>query len=145
MFQDQVRKLLVLPDGGLGSDTIGISVTGALPEKSIHAGIVAPQRLAVDSTGNLYVVDSSAGGITVVNFFSGELVYRLALSGVTSVAVDWADNLVVGTTSGAQVVDRTGSVVRGLGGGGAGVAAVTVDLVNQSETPRRIPDGEALR
>ncbi|MGB6002093.1 MAG: Calx-beta domain-containing protein, partial [Thermoanaerobaculia bacterium] len=118
------------PDGGLGSDTIGISVTGALPEKSIHAGIVAPQRLAVDSTGNLYVVDSSTGGITVVNLFSGELVYRLAMSGVTSVAVDWADNLMVGTTSGARVVDRTGSMVMNLEASGAGVAAVAVDLVN---------------
>jgi hypothetical protein len=117
------------PDGGISSDTTGVSVTGALPEKSIHAGLVAPQRLAVDSTGNLYVADSSAGGITVVNFFSGELVYRLDMPGVTSVEVDWADSLVVGTNRGAQVVDRTGVVVRTLGG--SAVVDVAVDLVNQ--------------
>ena len=117
-------------DSGFGSDAIGISVMGAMPEKSIHSGLVAPQRLAVDSTGNLYVVDSSTGGITVINLFTGELVYRLAMSEVTSVAVDWAENLVVGTTRGAQVVDRTGSLVRGLGSSGTGVAAVAVDLVN---------------
>jgi hypothetical protein len=102
------------PDGGFGSDTIGISVTEAMPDKSIHAGLVEPRRLSVDSEGNIFVIDRGAGGLVVVNLFSEELVYRLPLPDATSIAVDWNDNLLIGGRRGARVVDRLGAPVLDL-------------------------------
>lgn len=93
---------------------VQINVSTTFPARSLTGGLRAPQKLAVDSMGDLYVADRSAGGITVIHLFSGEMVYRLPLAAVTSVDVDWKDDLLVGTARGAQVLDRTGGLVLDL-------------------------------
>jgi hypothetical protein len=93
---------------------VQITVSTTFPARSLTGGLRAPQKLAIDSMGDLYVADRSAGGITVIHLFSGEVVYRLPLAAVTSVEVDWKDDLLVGTAQGAQVLDRTGRLVLDL-------------------------------
>ena len=78
---------------GIGSRTTGISVTDAMPEASFSEGLATPRRLAVDSLGDVYVVDRGSSGLTVVDLLTGEVVYRLPLPGVRSVAVDWEGRL----------------------------------------------------
>jgi DNA-binding beta-propeller fold protein YncE len=102
------------PEGAFAEASVLLSVVGALPEKALTAGLVAPQRLAVDSLGGVYVVDPSSGGITVLHLLSGQFVYRLSLDGATSVAVDWNDNLLVGGQTGAVVTDGAGNLVLAL-------------------------------
>jgi hypothetical protein len=119
------------PGALFGSDSIGISVVGAVADKAIQAGLVAPRRLAIDSSSNVYVVGSGKAGIRVVSLFDDEPVYRIALPGVTSVAVDWADNLLVGTVGGAKVIDRQGSHLLSLPANTKDVVDVAVDPVNR--------------
>lgn len=120
------------PEGASGSDSIQLVVSDAQASQVIDGVFSAPQRLAVDSMGDVYVVDGS-GGLTVVNLFSGELVYRIRLPDIRSVAIDWADNLLIGRGSGALVLDRQGTVLALLGsvGGPGDVVDVAVDVANQ--------------
>jgi len=125
---------LVTDSGGAtASGTTRVSVTDAVPEASLVEGLGTPQRVAVDSRGDVYVADRAGGGLTVVGLFSGELIYHLPLPGVGSVAVDWEDRLLVGGLSGARVVDRRGGLVLPLDPGSplGDVSDVAVDLVNQ--------------
>ena len=117
--------------GAQGSDTVQIAVVGAEGEKALSDQVVAPQRLGADSEGNIYVVDR--GAINVINLFSEQLVYRLQLGDVTSVAVDWNDTLLVGGRMGASVRDRKGDILLPLNPGGSpgDVSDVAVDLVSQ--------------
>jgi hypothetical protein len=119
------------PGALFGSDSIGISVVGAVADKSIQADLVAPRRLAIDSSANLYVVGSGKSGLRVVNLITGEPMYRIALPGATSVAVDWADNLLVGTVGGARVIDRHGAVLLTLSNNARDVSDVAVDRGNR--------------
>jgi hypothetical protein len=100
--------------GASSSAQVGISVTSAVAERSLTVGLVAPQKVSVDSMGDLYVADRSAGGITVIHLFSGALVYRLPIPEVSSVAIDWLDDVLVGTASGAQILDRAGVLLLDL-------------------------------
>jgi hypothetical protein len=121
------------PGGAFGLDTIALSVTGAVADSMITSGLITPRRLSADPWGNVYVVDRSVGGIAVVNLFTEQLVYTINLPDVTSVAVDWNNDLLVGGTNGAQIVDRDGqpvSVVT-LGGGLGEVSDVAVDPVGR--------------
>jgi hypothetical protein len=99
------------PQGAFGEASIVLSVIGASPERALVEGLVAPHRLSVDSKGSVYVIDPSSGGISVFNLLSGRLIYRLPISGATSVAVDWSDNLLVGGHTGAVVMNRAGVVL----------------------------------
>jgi len=120
-------------NGGVGTGTAQISVTDAMAETSITPNLYSPQRVAADSVGSLYVADASSGGLAVVNFFSKELVYRLPVPRVASVAVDWADRLVVGGKDGARVLSRDGELAVALDPGETlgPVVDVAVDLANQ--------------
>jgi len=100
--------------GGFSSAQVEISVTSAVAERSLRVGLAAPQKIATDSMGDLYVADRSAGGITVIHLFSGALVYRLPIPEVSSVAIDWLDDMLVGTASGAQILDRMGALLLDL-------------------------------
>jgi len=100
--------------GESSSAQVGISITSAVADRSLTVGLVAPQKVAVDSMGDVYAADRSAGGITVIHLFSGALVYRLPIPEVSSVAVDWNDDLLVGTAGGAQVLDRAGALLLDL-------------------------------
>lgn len=115
--------------GASASSHLRLSVTDAVPESSLSSGLESPQRVAADSLGNLYVVDRSSGGLTVVNLFDGAVVYRLPVRDATSVAVDWQDRLLTGGSSGARLLDRRGAVVLRLDPGEAlgPVADVAVD------------------
>jgi len=120
------------PGGLFGTDFVGIAVTGALPDAVLESTLVAPQRLSVSATGEVYVVDEAGGGIRVINLFSGEFVYGLALPEARSVAVDWNDNLLVGMRSTAWLLDRRGDPLLTLGGGEdlGDISDVAVDAVN---------------
>jgi hypothetical protein len=100
--------------GASSSAQVGISVVSAVAERSLRVGLAAPQKVSVDSMGDLYVADRSAGGITVIHLFSGALVYRLPIPEVSSVAIDWLDDVLVGTASGAQILDRAGILLLDL-------------------------------
>jgi sugar lactone lactonase YvrE len=119
--------------GALQSLGINISVSDAFPESVITAGLLAPQRVAIDSMGELYVVDRAGGGVSVIHLSSGELVYRLPWIGATSVAVDWRDFLLIGEDTGARVIDRRGGVDLVLNPGEpmGRVSDVAVDKANR--------------
>ncbi len=76
----------------------------ASPEKTITAGLVAPQRVALSSSGELFVVDARARALVILGLHSGEVVSRFPYPGLTSVAVDWQRRLLVGGTFGARVL-----------------------------------------
>ena len=59
-------------------------------------GLTQPRRVAVDSVGSVFVVDGSATTVVVLNLFRGDVIYRIPADGVTSLDVDWNDNLLVG-------------------------------------------------
>jgi hypothetical protein len=117
--------------GAVLSKSIQLSVTDAIAESIISDGLAAPRRLSIDSMGDIYVVDGAH--LTVVNLFSGKLVYRLLVPGVTSVAVDWQDNLLVGGKTRAWVLDRSGGALMLLDPGEplGQVSDVAVDGVNR--------------
>jgi|GEM_PF-2260685 len=121
------------PAGAADSASVQVAVTDAVAERTLAKGLSAPHRLAIDDFGDVYVVDRSRAGIQVVNLFSGEPVYRLDLPGVTSVAVDWGGDLVIGAVDGARVIDRTGRPLLALEvePGVGPVADVAVDPVRQ--------------
>jgi hypothetical protein len=121
------------PAGVSASDTVNISVIGAEAERSLTPGLVTPQRLDVTSWGDLFVADRSAGGLVAVNLLSGELVYRLALADVTSVAVDWNDDLLTAASDTARVLNRRGDVLLTLEPGEnlGRISDVAVDSVNR--------------
>lgn len=103
--------------GAFDAGTVRLAVVGALPERTVGRDLVSPHRLAVDSFGILYVADRGAGGVAAFHLGSGELIYRLMVPDVVSVAVDWNDHLVLGRTGAAHVVDWGGNVVLDLDGG----------------------------
>lgn len=121
------------PGGAAGAAAVRISVTAAAAEKVIRGAVITPHRLSVDSLADLWVVDRGAGALVAVNLFTGELAYRLPIPDATSVAVDWSDNLLVGRSGGAQVLDRSGRVLRTLAAGPAlgEVSDVAVDPVRR--------------
>ena len=96
------------PRGAAGSGTVRVSITDALAESRLTRDLGTPQRIAVDAMGDVYVADPGRGGLAAFNLADGELVYRIPFVGVTSVAVDWQDRLLVGGGSGASLLDRGG-------------------------------------
>jgi len=117
------------PVGLTGSDSIQISVTGALADGSVGAGLTTPLRLAMADSGELWVVDRGAGRLAAVDLGTGNTIYRLPYAGATSVAVDWAGRLLVGGRDGARVIDDLGAPLFDLQGDAAlgPVADVAVD------------------
>jgi len=96
------------PVGAFGSDTVAVSVVGALGEKALASGLVSPQRLAVAADGSVYVVDPDGGGITATGLFGGRWIYRVAIPEARAVDVDWNGNLLVGRADRAEVVTPRG-------------------------------------
>lgn len=119
--------------GGRAERTVTVAVTEAVAETRITQGLVTPQRLGVDSYGEVFVVDRGAGGIVVTQLGEGSLVYRLPAPDVTALAVDWADRLLVGRPGRAELWDHLGQplgVLQAETGLGE-VADVAVDLANR--------------
>lgn len=102
------------PQGAHGSGTVRVSITDALVESRLTQHLSLPQRIAVDSMGDVFVADPGSGGLAALNLADGELVYRIPFVGVTSVAVDWQDRLLVGGVSGAALLDRRGQKLLAL-------------------------------
>jgi len=121
------------PSGLFASASVPVSVSGAVVEKSLTAGLVSPQRIALDSVGTLFVADRGGTGVTALNLFTGQLTYRLPAAGIRSLAVDWADRLVAGLGSTAGVFTRGGQPLFWLDPEQAlgEVSDVAVDLVNR--------------
>jgi sugar lactone lactonase YvrE len=121
------------PAGAFSEETVAVSITGAVAEKALTEALVNPQRLAVDSTGDVYVADRRGGGITVLHLESGALVKRLLVPGVASVAVDWADRLLVADAAGARVLSTSGGLLLVLDPGQALglISDVAVDQANR--------------
>ena len=120
--------------GGLfGEDSIGVSVVSAVGDAAITSGLTAPLRLSIDASGNVFAVDRAGGSITVVDLFTGSLAYRLPVQDVTSIAVDWNDDLLVGSTAGARLIDRHGAAIPAVTFDGSlgEVSDVAVDVVNR--------------
>jgi hypothetical protein len=115
------------------SDTVTISVVGVQGERGIYEAVFTPQRLSADSEGNLYIVDSRSGGLAVINLFTEQVIYRLELSDLTAVAVDWNDNLLLGGRLGADLRDRAGQQILALDPGSSlgDVSDVAVDAINR--------------
>jgi len=120
------------PSGGEASESIQLSYTDAVADFAIVANLATPSRLDVDSYGYVYVADPGEGGITVLSLANGELVYRLPVPGVRSVAVDWNDRLLLGGNGVAWVADRSGKPLVRLHPGAAlgRVADVAVDMAH---------------
>ena len=103
--------------GASSSRTLSLAVTEALPESTITAGLRAPQRLAANSVGELFVVDRSLGGVAAVGLFAGGMSTLWPYPGAHGVAVDGNDHVVVAGDGGAAIYDRGGALVRQLNPG----------------------------
>ncbi len=112
--------------------TVTISVSDALPERMVTNGLLAPQRIATDSAGNLYVVDGATSTISVYDGSAGSPESSISVPGVTSIACDWADRLLVGRRTGAILISngQAGHPLN-LRQGPGPVTDVAVDLVSQ--------------
>lgn len=121
------------PGGAPAAATVALAVTGALPRATLETALVAPHRVAVNGFGELFVADRAGGGIAVLSLATAELVQRLPLPGVVSVAVDWRGDLLVGRGDRAEVIDRGGFPVLALAPGPpqGEVADVAVDLMRR--------------
>jgi len=119
--------------GATASDSLALSVVGAMADSAITSGLTTPRRLSVDSFGNVYVVDRDGGGISVVDLFDGRFIYHIPMPGVVSVAVDWNDDLMVGDADGARLVDRSGREISTVSFAGelGDVSDVAVDAASR--------------
>ncbi len=93
--------------GGMATASFRFSLSDAVAEARIE-GLHAPQRIAVDSWGDAYVVDRPSGGLAVVSLATGGLLYRIPAPAATAVAIDWQDRLLIGEERGARLADRSG-------------------------------------
>lgn len=100
--------------GGTGSRTTLLSVTSAMPQGAFTGVLDAPQRVTALSTGDLAVADPRYGGVLTLSGGDGSPLGHFALPGVTAVAADWMDRLLVGTRGGARVVDLQGRLINPL-------------------------------
>lgn len=125
------------PFGAHGVGATQVSVTDAFALPALSDGLRAPRRLAVDSSGSVFVVDG--GELSVLSLFSGRWLARVQPAAgegddarpftPTSVAVDWDDRLLIGAGDGAVLVERDGTFVRRFATGDAlgAVSDVAVD------------------
>ncbi|KAB2950449.1 MAG: hypothetical protein F9K18_14935, partial [Thermoanaerobaculia bacterium] len=51
------------PDGGVASSSVAVSISSVRVERTLEGPFVAPQRLALDARGRLWVADRGAGGL----------------------------------------------------------------------------------
>jgi len=122
----------VQDDGGAQSSALlVISVCSLVADSTITTGLATPQRVSSDSFGYLYVADRSAGGIVVLTA-AGDFVKLIPLREVTGIVVDWQDRLLVGTLTGARILDRDGNLLNTLASpsGLSRVQDVAVDDLN---------------
>lgn len=113
--------------GAPGIGSVPVSISDVTAQRAITDGLASPQRLAVDSMGNLFVIDRATGGISVLRLEDGRLMYRIPTANATALAVDWGDRLLVGTHDGVAVLGRDGSLIRQLGIGPGEISDVAVD------------------
>lgn len=114
--------------GAPATRTVVLYVTSATAAGEFRGALRAPQRLASDAAGYLFVVDRPAGGILVFGP-GGSVVATLPMPEATAVAVDGSGRLLVGTDTGAQLRDRRGGLESLLdsGDGYTRVSDVAVD------------------
>ncbi len=107
-----MRKALVLAAILLATPVEEVRAGEIEADRTLSAGLVAPQRLATNAAGELIVVDSE--GLVVLGLYNGEVISRLPYEGLGSVALDAAGRLLVGGRFGARLIDRDGALLREL-------------------------------
>ncbi len=119
--------------GAKGIGSVAVSVSGAHAHQTFLNGLVTPQRVSVNSKGDIFVADRGSGGITILRLENGAFSHRISAPHVIAVAVDWEDNLLVGETSGARILDPSGSEILELDSEYliGEVSAVAVDMVRR--------------
>jgi hypothetical protein len=113
------------------SDSVSLTVIGVQVEKRLERGLSQPLRLAVDSTGTVFVVDGRKGSVVALDLFSGTVLYRIPSASVTGLDVDWNGNLLVGLKYGAELWNRAGGRMLLLDGTSHDVMDVAVDHANR--------------
>lgn len=115
--------------GAPATRTVSVSVTSARADRAFSEGLFSPQRVAADAAGTLFVVDRSAGGILAMNGATGAVLKLIPIANATAVAVDATDRLLIGTSGGALLADRSGLPEKYLQGpaGSVAVQDVAVD------------------
>ncbi len=110
---------VIVTDGNANTSTAGVSGVGQGPAVTIDPGVitaetppapfVAPEGVAVDSQGNVWVVDAGSNSLT--EFLAGSTTGTaistgsLTLSAPTGVAVDGAGNVYIADTGNNRVVE----------------------------------------
>ena len=119
-------------DGLKASRTVNIASTDAVPERMIGDSLINPSSVAIDPSGNVYVVDPPSDQIIVLNLGTGNEIYRFDSPGASSIAVDWSGNLLIGHGNRASVFSPAGTPLGVLTSGGFGdVADVAVDSIRR--------------
>lgn len=121
-------------ESAFSQDTVMISVSGVIPERSFSSGIFTPQRLSTDSTGLVYVADRKAGGVLAVDLDAHLVTASLSEPRINGLDIDWNDKILVGTELGARVLDTDGSLIHALDPGNNSLQAtdVAADPITQS-------------
>jgi len=119
--------------GAATQASLQLSIGSLLADKAIGDGLLAPQRMGIDTFGTLFVADGAAGGLVAVNAGSGVRELTIPINGITSVAVDWLNRLLVGESAGATLRSREGIFLAPLDPGEplGDVTDVATDLAAQ--------------
>jgi sugar lactone lactonase YvrE len=110
------RAQIVLPPIGLINTVAGTSIGGA----ATSAQLYYPQGVAVDSSGNVYIADSSNASVFEVTASTGTIKTVVSTKSPQGIAVDSAGNLYIADSSRQLILKMTAStgVVTTVAGGG---------------------------
>ncbi|MCD4749121.1 MAG: choice-of-anchor D domain-containing protein [Thermoanaerobaculales bacterium] len=109
--RDTVTCTVSDPGDAASSQNLDVTVSTAVPDSVLNRGLTTPHDVGVNRWGDLVVADAAAGGLTFVNPATGEPLRSVNISGITSVASDWLDRIVVGTRTGLLLLSPEGEIL----------------------------------